>query len=233
LLDDLVGAEVTGELLPVRMARHRHDASGSDSLGGEHCAQANCAVTDDSNRASGRDTSGDGGVVARGEDIGQRQQVSHQLLARLLRGRHERAVGERSTYDLALTAVDGMALVVLTAPVAALDARRVDAAKTESTRVVGERERCDDEVADIQRRDRRADLFDDAHELVTDTPRRLELIDAAIGPQVGSAHAGRDDAHDRIIVLDQLRIGHVVEADVVWGMKDGGTHVASLAAEAI
>jgi len=44
-------------------------------------------------------------------------------------------------------------------------------------------EGCDDEVADVQRRHRAADLLDDGDELVSDAARPV-LVDAAVVPEV-------------------------------------------------
>jgi hypothetical protein len=73
-----------------------------------------------------------------------------------------------------------------------------------------------------------ADLFDDAHELVTDAVRLFRGGDAAIGPQIGPADARGDDTNDRVGTGGQDGIGDVLDADVAGGVDDSGELETSL-----
>ncbi len=65
----------------------------------------------------------------------------------------------------------------------------MDAADTQGARVVGEHERRDDEVADLDLRDGRSDLLDDTDEFVPDLVGLVDLVDAPIGPEIRTADA--------------------------------------------
>ena len=81
----------------------------------------------------------------------------------------------------------------------------------------------DDEVADREGGDVRADLLDDADVLVA---HRLvvDLVRAAVGPQVGPADAGGGELDDRVGRLDDRRPLGLVEPDVARGVHDDCAH---------
>ena len=89
--------------------------------------------------------------------------------------------------------------------------------------VVGDDERADDEVADLDVLDLGADLLDDADVLV---PHRLVVggLDAAVGPQVRPADAGRGQPDDRVGGLDDLRILALLHPDVAGRVHHYSTH---------
>ena len=64
--------------------------------------------------------------------------------------------------------------------------------------VVGGEERADHELAGLDAGDLAADLLDDADVLVAHRGGSVDWLDAAVGPQVGPAHAGGGDADDRV-----------------------------------
>ena len=51
-LDDVGGAELAGDLLPVSVAAERDDALGAEPLGGQHGAQADGPVPDHRDRVA-------------------------------------------------------------------------------------------------------------------------------------------------------------------------------------
>src|SRR5690606_21272795 len=73
-----------------------------------------------------------------------------------------------------------------------------------------------------------AHLLHDAHELVPDTVRLVRRRHPPVRPQVGAAHARRHDAHDRVASRAELRIRHLLDTDVTWGMDEGRAHAPRL-----
>ena len=69
----------------------------------------------------------------------------------------------------------------------------------------------------------RADVLDDADELVADRAR-LERRVAAVVPEVRAADAGEHDAHDRVGGLDDDRVGPVAGLDPVGFDEESSTH---------
>ena len=158
----------------------------------------------------------------------RREQRRHQGLVGHLAGRHERAVRQRHADVLALPAVDEPPVPVLAAPEATRRAPRLDPDPAVRTGVVGVHERRDDEVPGPDAAHLRADLLDDADELVPDARRLAHLVDAAVGPQVAAADARRRDAHEGVRRGLQRGVGHLVEPDVAGGVQDGRLHAPSL-----
>src|SRR5438477_271142 len=76
------------------------------------------------------------------------------------------------------------------ADVRALHAPALVPRLTDGTGVIRGEERTDDELAGLDRRHGAADLFDDAAVLVAHRRRLGGRVNAAVGPQVGAAHAG-------------------------------------------
>ena len=76
-------------------------------------------------------------------------------------------------------------------------------------------------------RDRAADLLDDAAVLVPHRRRLGDRLDAAIGPQVGPAHAGGRDPDDGIGRLDDLRVIALLETHVARPVENRYFHSLS------
>jgi hypothetical protein len=186
---------------------------------GQHRGQAHGAVADHRDGFALRHACGDGGVVAGGEDVRERQHRCQQVVVLGLRQPHECAVGLRHPHGLTLAAVDaGLA------PVAAVQARGLQALLAELAGVVGVLERRDDEVALAHARDVRAGLLDDAEELVADRPALLLRRHAAVRPEVAAADARPDDADHGVGRRDQLRVGHRLHADVAGAVDESRSH---------
>jgi hypothetical protein len=88
---------------------------------------------------------------------------------------------------------------------------------------VGGEERADDELAGLDGGDVVADLLDDADVLVPDRGGAVDLLDAAVGPQVRPAHAGRGEADDGVGGLNDLRVVAFLDADVPGGVEDSSS----------
>ena len=73
-------------------------------------------------------------------------------------------------------------------------------------------------------RDRAADLLDDAAVLVPHRSRFGDRTDAAVGPQVGPAHAGRRELDDGIRRLNDLRVGALLEPHVARPVENRSSH---------
>src|SRR5437867_2145082 len=98
---------------------------------------------------------------------------------------------------------------------------------TDGAGVVRGEERADNELARLDVPDRAADLRDDAAVLVPHRPRLIDRLNAAVGPQVGSAHAGGRKPDDSIRRLDDRRFGALLEAHVAGGVDDCSSHSLS------
>src|SRR5687768_8593219 len=91
---------------------------------------------------------------------------------------------------------------------------------TEETFTATDREGYHDAVADLQLAlvDVRDDLFDDANRLVTENVARLHEGNKAVDEvQIRPADAGRRHADDRVPAVEDLRIGHVFDRNLVRG----------------
>jgi hypothetical protein len=93
--------------------------------------------------------------------------------------------------------------------------------------VVGGEERADDELAGRQGEDLAAHLLDDADVLVPHRPRPVDLLHAAVGPQVGPAHAGRGEPDDGVGRLGDRRLVALFDADVAGGVEHRSSHGGS------
>lgn len=69
-----------------------------------------------------------------------------------------------------------------------------------------------------------ADLVDDADVLVSHAGGCGDVLDAAVGPQVGAADAGGGDADDRVGGFDDGGDVDLVDADVSGGVHDDSSH---------
>src|SRR5581483_9907111 len=124
------------------------------------------------------------------EHVGGREQARDQVVRREVRGGDEGAVGQRDARERRLGADAGHHLGAYTAGLVAGLADRAG--------VVGGEEGADDELPGLDVLDRAADLLDDADVLVAHRGRLGDRIDAAVGPQVGPADAGRRQPDDGI-----------------------------------
>src|SRR5207244_419591 len=88
----------------------------------------------------------------------------------------------------------------------------------------GGEERPDHELAGLDVLDGTADLLDDADVFVSHRRGPLDGLDAAVGPQVRSAHAGGGEPDDGVGGLDDPGVGTVVDPDVVGGVEDCSSH---------
>jgi len=167
-------------------------------------------------------------VVTGAHDVGEGQQVRDQGVVDGSGHDREGAVGERDPHALPLAAVGEVSAAVVRSPPGAPEARRRVAADAVHALPAAHVERRDDEVADLDLRQAGADLLDDSDELVPDPSSRVRH--SAVAPEVRSAHARRDDAHDGVVVFAQHRVGHLLEADVLLALDESRTHAPTLPA---
>lgn len=189
---------------------HEHDPLGAEPLGGDHPAQADRAVPDHEHRVAAADTGGDRPVVAGGHHVRQREERRQQRGVGGHRQLDQGAVRIRHADGLALPAVDTVEPVP-----AAIAAGDLQALGAVVAGVVAVRERGDDQVPRLQAGHVRAGLLDDAEELV---PHRAALLGGGHGPvrpQIAAAHARGERAHHGVGLLDDLRVGPVLDADVM------------------
>ena len=101
-----------------------------------------------------------------------------------------------------------------------MDAAGLVAGLADLAGVVGGEEGADDEVAGLDGRDLAADLLDDADVLVAHRRRPVDGLDAAVGPQVRPADAGRRRRMIGVGRLDDRRVVALLDADVAGGVQD-------------
>src|SRR5438477_531001 len=94
--------------------------------------------------------------------------------------------------------------------------------------VVRRKERADDELAWLDRFDRAADLLDDPAVLVAERCRLRHRLDAAVGPEIGPAHARGRHPDDRIRRLRDPRLFALLETHVARCIQNGSSHALSL-----
>jgi hypothetical protein len=105
-----------------------------------------------------------------------------------------------------------------------VDAGALVARLADLARVVGGKERPHDELAWLDIQNVGADLLDDADVLVAHGDRAVVGLDAAVGPQVRAAHAGRGQPDDRVgRGLDGGAVAFL-DADVAGAVQDGSSH---------
>ena len=134
------------------------------------------------------------------------------------------AVGERDADVLALSAVDGLSAAVRVRPEPAGGAGGLDAVAAVDAGPVAVGEGGDDEHAGPDAADLGADLLDEADELVPDPLRRVAGADAAVGPEVGAADAGRHHPDQRVGPGRGCRVVDRLEADVLGSVENRGAH---------
>ena len=101
-LDDVGGAELAGQGLPVGVPGHGDDPFGAELLGGQDGEQPDGPVTDHGDGLAGAGLGRHGAEPAGAEHIGGGQQAGDQVLVRLAWGGDERAVGQRHPHQLRL-----------------------------------------------------------------------------------------------------------------------------------
>ena len=184
--DDVGGAELQRELLARSVTAHRDDPFGAELLGGQHAEQADRAVAHHGHRLAGADLGGDGAEPAGAEDVGGGQQARDQI-----------GVGGTPGVATRVPSASGTRIRSAWAPPRCRgsrgDARRLVAGLADLAGVVGGEERPDHELARRDRGDLGADLLP-MPTYSCPIGRRPTELDAAVGPQVGPADAGRRQA---------------------------------------
>ncbi|ANS28608.1 hypothetical protein R1CP_19630 [Rhodococcus opacus] len=214
--DEVGGTELSGQGLTVGVSAPGDDALRAGVFGGENGEQSHRAVSDDCEGLPRAGLGGDGGEPPGAEDVGSGQQMGGLLRGRLCPGGHEGPVGQRDTHVLRLGADRS--------PRDGVHAAALVAGSADLTGVVGGEGRPDDEVADFYAPYLVADLLDDADGLVAHRLRPLRLLDAAVGPQVGTADAGGGDADDRVGRFEDGRVVTLVDTNVAGGAHHNSTH---------
>src|SRR5262249_11727300 len=113
------------------------------------------------------------------------------------------------TNCFALTAID-----TVEAEPAAIDARAGKPPTTEDARAVGNQERRNNEIADLELLNVSTDLLDDANQLVPHPPPSLARLHRLVRPQLAAADRGSRDTHKRTMRLDQTRVRHVLDSNI-------------------
>ena len=158
-------------------------------------------------------------VVAGAEHVGQGQQRRQQRGVLADGQLHQRALRLRHPHGLALAAVHAVR-----APEAAVPAGGLQALGAEVAGVVRPHERRDHDVTGLQPGHLRADVLDDAEELVADAVALLGGRHRPVGPQVAAADARAQHAHDGVGGLPQHRVGHVLDPHVTGTVDQGCSH---------
>jgi hypothetical protein len=202
--------------LPGLVPAHRDDPLGAEPAGCQHGEQADGAVTDDHDGLAGAGLGGDGAEPAGAEHVGGGEQARDQVVGGHPGGGDERAVGQRDPRVLGLRASRGRGLTV--------DAGRLVTGTADRAGVVGSEEAADNELPRLDGADVAADLLDDAGVLVTHRGRPVDVLDAAVGPQVRAADTGRGQADDRVGRLLDLRVRAVLDPDIAGRVQDRSSH---------
>jgi hypothetical protein len=177
--DDVGGAELTGDVLALRVAAQGDDALCAKPPGRQHSAQANGAIPDHRHRIAFLHPGADRGVMPGRHHIGQGEQRPERLSGvSRSRDRHQRAAGQRDADGFALAAVD--LAVAETAAGNAGDGRPVQAVRAAHVAVD---ERGDHQITLADFSHIGAGLFDDADELMPDRADRVRRV-APVVPQV-------------------------------------------------
>src|SRR5581483_5619905 len=83
----------------------------------------------------------------------------------------------------------------------------------------------DDAIAHLEVLHVATDLHHLAHEFVTDDVAGLhERNEPVVEVEIGAADRGRRHAHDRVVLVEDLRIGHVLDAHVLLAVPYGRFH---------
>src|SRR5919206_3441233 len=132
-----------------------------------------------------------------------------------------RSSGGRPGVATRVPSASGMRAYSACAPV---DAGRLVAGPADLAGVVRREERADDELARLDQAHLAADLLDDADVLVAHRGRPVDRLDAAVGPEVRAAHAGDRQSDDGVGLLDDRRVGALLEAHVPGAIKNCSSH---------
>src|SRR5438128_3723536 len=218
LSDDVCRAEVACEFLSGRVTAHRDDPPGAHLFRGEDREKTHRAVADDHGRHARLDVGGVRGKPARAHDVRERQQARDEVVRRKPWGGDQGAVRERDAQPPRLRTTDELPM----------DARRLVSCAADRAGVVRRKERADDELAWLDRFDRAADLLDDPAVLVTERCRLRHRLDAAVGPEVGPAHARGRHPDDRIRRRRDPRLFALLAMHVARCIQNGSSHALSL-----
>ena len=216
--DDVRGAELPRKRCAVLVAGHGDDPLGAELLCGQNGHEPDGAVAHDRDRFARARTGGDGAEPSGSKNVGcgQERGEGRLVLGPSSRNDDERSVGQRDSRVLSLGSLDE----------AAVDATRLVAGAAYLTRVVGEAEGADDEVADLHVFHGVPDFGDRSHVFVAHRPsaRRLE---AAVRPQIRSADAGGGDFDDGVGRFDDGGDVEVFDPDVARAVHDCSSHGVS------
>ena len=102
--DNVGGAELARESLPVGMAAERDDALGAELPGSQDSEQADRAVTDDRDGLTRPGLGRDSREPTGAEHVGGRHQRRDEIGVGLIGGRHQGPVGKRDAGQLGLGA---------------------------------------------------------------------------------------------------------------------------------
>ena len=159
VVDDVSGAELAREPLPVGVSAHRDNAFSAQLVGRQHAEQTDRIVTDDRSRLAGARFGGHRAEPAGAQHIGGGQQAGDQFGGRPLRVDDQGAVGPRDAPVFGLRADAAHRYRVL--------ASALVAGSTDLAGVVRGEERPDHELSRLDRGHVAADFFDDTHVLMT------------------------------------------------------------------
>ena len=193
LLDDVGGAELAGERLPVGVAAERDDPLGAELLGGEDASSPTAPSPTTATVLPGPASA----ATAANQPVPSTSEAAISDGIRSASGCPGVATSVPSASGMRASS-DWVPMRAHQRPVHAVG---LVAGPADLAGVVGGPEGADDEVADLDGADLGADLLDDAdvlvaHHLVVDR------LGAAVGPQVAAADAGRGQADDRVGGLD-------------------------------
>ena len=104
LADDVRRPELARERDPVRVPAEEDDLLGAEALRGDHAAEADSAVSDDSDGLSRAHFGGDGRMMARAHHVRQREERRHERVVLADRQDEERPIGLRDADGFRLSA---------------------------------------------------------------------------------------------------------------------------------
>jgi hypothetical protein len=193
LTDNIGGAELSGQCDPVGAPAHDNDLLGAETLGCDHAAKADRAVSDYRRGFTRGDTRHHGGVMPGSHDVRQRQQRGHQGIVGADLQSEQRPASVRNPERLGLRAFHAAV-----AKEAAMETGGVQVLVAEHSGAVGERERHDHQVALLDRANRRPDFLDDPDSLMAHALGAITWLFQVIRPEVTAADAGARHAVDSV-----------------------------------
>jgi hypothetical protein len=215
---------------------------GDDPLGAHHHSAGNCelphgAGAEHGDRLSARDVTEIGSEPAGGEDVREEEDL---LVGEVILDleRTDVGVGNPRVLGLATCIAAGQTGVAEEArrPMAeellgespvgvAVLAHGIQLVLAGPAVAAGDGERHDHSVAHLEVRHALAELDDLAHELVAEDVPSLHRGDVpVVQVQVRATDRGGGDLHDRVAVIDDLRIGDVLHLDRVASRPHIGAH---------